>query len=240
MDILSTEELTIGGKKNKTRSKNSIKKLTKKNRHKIIYGGTSDEYKELFRELSLPSFNNTFTLNELAKNNTSQPLLMYDHIFKNTSINISTSEKLSKYGTHFYYDTPVFSQADESITSVYMSEFALNTDVNDFGILLLDDNTCIYSSSVNLDTKLTEITTDTMFNLFNTSNPTKIQIVIHNEDVVDDENYEEPPDLEEEEMAEFTIPEDHMENEYYKTLEQEQVDQLLNPNILNVIILTFT
>jgi hypothetical protein len=181
LDVKKPLELVLalsgGRNKNKTKKRRIKKNITLKIKRNVFHGGQNAEYEELFKNLSISSFNESIIVNKSAKDDLTKPLLIYDDQFKDATDVVVEMEKLPKYGTHFYYEGPAFSQVEESITSVYMKEFALvETPIEEeTNILLLNDEECLYSDTIKFDSKLADVTSETMFNLFNNAPSDEIQ-----------------------------------------------------------------
>jgi len=213
LDVKSPLELVLalsgGRNKNKTKKRRTrrIKKnITLKIKRNVFHGGQNAEYKELFKNLSISSFNESIIVNKSAKDDLTKPLLIYDDKFKDSTDVVVEMEKLPKYGTHFYYEGPAYSQVEESITSVYMKEFALvETPIEEeTNILLLNNEECLYSDTIKFDSKLADVTSETMFNLFNNAPSNEIQSsIFYDADEYEDGDKKSYGDLEE--ISETTI-----------------------------------
>jgi hypothetical protein len=205
-DLKSVLSMQGGRNKNKTKTRRIKKNKTLKIKRHAFYGGQKVEYQEIFKNLAIPSFNESIIVNKAAEDDLTKPLLVYNDEFKDATLDVVEMEKLPKYGSHFYYESPAFSQVEESITSVYMKEFALvETPVGEErNILLLNNGECLYNDTIKFDSKLADVTSETMFNLFNEAPPEAIQSKIfydvdeYGSGGGDEENYgflEEIPDV---------------------------------------------
>lgn len=155
--------------------------------------GDSYDSKDIKKYVSSNSFNNIIKLNDTD----TKQLLVYNDDFKNIEIEEFTNKSLPKYGTNIYYENNTVSQVDEGITKVYISELSLDgielTEKDN--IMLLEGGENISFLSYPVDTKLSDIDNDSIFNIINNF-PNKDKVVKINYD------YEQDIEIDEEEYYE--------------------------------------
>ena len=153
--------------------------------------GDSYDSKDIKKYVSSNSFNNTIKLNDTD----TKQLLVYNDDLKNIEIEEFTNKSLPKYGTNIYYENNTVSQVDEGITKVYISELSLDgielTEKDN--IILLEGGENIYFLSYPVDTKLSDIDNDSIFNIINNfpNKVVKINYDYEQDIEIDEEEYYE-------------------------------------------------